>query len=192
MEWHEKYRTDDWWEDPAQWSAMMIEWLQGKLDTIPGHRGPPSDETHQIRDELIRMNQVGFITAGSQPGLDSPRLRQRAYVTGCAPAPLAHRWAACALSAGLHAWVWSTYGYLTNEQWMAEFDLINPQHRLPVTMRDGDEFTWVPIGLPNEFGLQRDDYLQLAIIDPTWGPSTKLFTGEIITNPKKEGNTWPT
>jgi hypothetical protein len=65
---------------------LTARWLEGSLDSVPGHSGPPADETRCIAPTLAVLNRAGYVTTSSQPGLtsweDGCQWRQRAFVTG--------------------------------------------------------------------------------------------------------------
>ncbi len=159
-------------DDPREHPTMTIAWLKGGIEDLPYHLGPPADETSHIKSDLIHMNNLGFITESSQPGLKRGVVLQRAYVHGVAEASRAHRWAAAAIDAGFWAWVWSCDGYI-------DIDYIDPSHRQPVTASDGRQTTWLPLGLESDI-LRQPRWLQLAILDPQWGRTNGLFNGNFV------------
>ena len=61
------------------------QWLQGKIKTSPTYAGPPNEETLPYIPQLIRMNEHGLLTMGSQPGTvelqpDGSVQEQRGYL----------------------------------------------------------------------------------------------------------------
>lgn len=70
---------------------LMLDFLNGDLETTPWHLGPVDDETNLIIYKLKTINDLGFVTTDSQPGIcqeiTSPEgkkwnERQRGYITG--------------------------------------------------------------------------------------------------------------
>ena len=59
---------------------LNLDFLHGKIDITPYHYGKINDETHEILDELIKMNEYGILTIESQPGCNKKRLKQKPYV----------------------------------------------------------------------------------------------------------------
>lgn len=65
--------------------ALTAAWLLGAGQYYPAYAAAsPADETAPLLSDLARLNRVGFVTDGSQPGVpfDSKGSAQRAYVTG--------------------------------------------------------------------------------------------------------------
>lgn len=63
----------------------VVDWLEGRIRTLPSHLGPPSRETRSIAEDLRLLNARGdVVTDNSQPGLSNVWGRQRATVQGLA------------------------------------------------------------------------------------------------------------
>lgn len=79
-------------ETPQDLQRLTIAFLRGELTSTCYHIGPPMPESNEIVDKLVRINELGFITTGSQPGkvgaehVGQPH--QRCYVEGI----LKRRW----------------------------------------------------------------------------------------------------
>lgn len=58
--------------------SLTLEFLKGKIIATNYHFGPLHQESKKIINELIKMNELGFITTCSQPG----NKKQRGYVCG--------------------------------------------------------------------------------------------------------------
>ena len=61
---------------------LTIDFLKGKMCGTNYHYGPLSKESKKIKNELIKMNELGFITTCSQPGELETNSKQRGYVCG--------------------------------------------------------------------------------------------------------------
>lgn len=68
--------------------GLTARWLEGGMSHHPGYCGQPDKETTEILKPLIHANVRGFVTIGSQPGVDPVRgydghlWHQRAAVDG--------------------------------------------------------------------------------------------------------------
>lgn len=98
------------WAEPTSLTGLAdrtVRWLVGDLHETPGHMGPPDEETDAIRDDLIAINRAGFVTTGSQPGLDPTPAwdgepwEQRAFLEGYTTPEKAAAVQRAALDAGL-------------------------------------------------------------------------------------------
>jgi hypothetical protein len=65
-----------------QLQKLTLEFLKGKIISTNYHYGPLNKESKKIINELIKMNESGFITISSQPGEIIESRRQRGYVCG--------------------------------------------------------------------------------------------------------------
>ena len=74
--------VDAWYdiESFADLAHTMIGFLEGTVAETPTHGGPLDPESINITHDLVELTRRGLITDGSQPGLISPTLRQRACV----------------------------------------------------------------------------------------------------------------
>lgn len=62
---------------------LTLDFIKGKLIATNYHYGPLHIESKKIINELIKMNDLGFITISSQPGeIEYEIRRQRGYVCG--------------------------------------------------------------------------------------------------------------
>jgi hypothetical protein len=62
---------------------LTLDFIKGKLIATNYHYGPLHKESKKIINELIKMNELGFITINSQPGeIEYEIRRQRGYVCG--------------------------------------------------------------------------------------------------------------
>jgi hypothetical protein len=53
----------------ADLAQATVAFLRGDLDQTPIHGGPPNDETDPLVPALVEMNEAGFVTTDSQPGV---------------------------------------------------------------------------------------------------------------------------
>lgn len=67
----------------------MADWLEGRISSQPGYQPNfgPDEETADLVPILAAVNRAGYLTTGSQPGLEGPGFdgshwRQRAAVDG--------------------------------------------------------------------------------------------------------------
>lgn len=68
----------------ADLGQLTADWLEGRLGgECPGYLDTETeDETRHLIPVLAATNRRGFVTTNSQPGIESPRTRQRAAVDG--------------------------------------------------------------------------------------------------------------
>jgi hypothetical protein len=66
----------------AEYRTTMLDFLNGKINVSNNHYGKLDIESELIKDKLIRINRLGFITTGSQPGYLDKYYRQREYIDG--------------------------------------------------------------------------------------------------------------
>lgn len=108
--------------------TLTADWLRGEVGGFPGYESLPAAETHEITEPLIRLNEVGLLTTGSQPAAMEDDWRQRAFVEGFATEEDACRIDVKALYSDLHILTFPPGeggGY-----------------RTPVGVRDGRPVTW--------------------------------------------------
>lgn len=163
--------SHDWApSDVLQWGSNLVRaWLLGEVETTPWHLGPPCSETAQITAWLLEFNRAGFVTTNSQPGLPltpdgSSMWRQRAWVDGTMTTSRARAIVTACQAHDLIALEWPAIG---NGEDFAKM------RRVPVTEVDGEEVTWMPIGIPSDLvefaGLPGPGLSQLTVIDLEWG-----------------------
>jgi hypothetical protein len=73
------------WKDVSTFKDLqqnVILFLRGKHTTSPWHGTPVDPETVPLLEDLITLNQGGFITTESQPDEYTKKDIQRAYVSG--------------------------------------------------------------------------------------------------------------
>ena len=107
---------------------LAVDWLRGELLTFPAYGGQPAPETHEIIDPLIRLNESGLLTMGSQPAQIGEGWQQRAYVDGFAAEIDARRIEVKTLYSDLHILTFPPGeggGYMT-----------------PVSVSGGEPTTW--------------------------------------------------
>ena len=62
---------------------VNIRFLKGEIYDTPYHLGPICKETTTILQNIIRLNERGFITTGSQPSYEEDgQILQRSYIQG--------------------------------------------------------------------------------------------------------------
>lgn len=82
---------------------LMARFIQGKLQYSPLYCSPTVDgETLPLVPYLAGLNQAGFLTTDSQPGMERPDWKQRAFVDGFALESVARRIARISLFSDLH------------------------------------------------------------------------------------------
>jgi hypothetical protein len=61
---------------------LNMEFIKGNMYATCYHYGPLNSESKLIIEELVKMNELGFITTGSQPGEDTNKSKQRGTING--------------------------------------------------------------------------------------------------------------
>ena len=51
-------------------TQLFVNFLKGELDRLPWSEGPITAEVETIKDDLIRLNERGFLTINSQPAIN--------------------------------------------------------------------------------------------------------------------------
>lgn len=165
------------WKDAktvADLGQLMADWLEGRIPRRPGYGDTrPDPETNELIPVLAACNRAGFITDSSQPGFDGPGFdgahwRQRAAVTGfVADRALLARLASEARAAGLQI--------VTDGRPVVAVER-NGESRLAFgdKIRRGYMRTiWGGIG--RDALREVSAAQQIAIIDPVWGESDRLW-----------------
>jgi len=158
---------------------LMARWLEGDIGSQPGYqpRYGPEPETADLVETLAACNRSGYLTIGSQPGLITAQVQQRAAVEGfTADVGMLRRLASLAESTGLLiAWHQIPIG-------------VESAEGFTVTLSEGEPFT--------AFGRQLDirdlDLIwrgchwtavdsviaswQVALVDPEYGRTDRLLT----------------
>jgi hypothetical protein len=67
---------------PNELQKLTVDFIKGKIIATNYHYNPLHKESNKIIDELIKMNELGFITTSSKPGDLTESKRQRGYVRG--------------------------------------------------------------------------------------------------------------
>ncbi|CEJ84034.1 Putative Methylenetetrahydrofolate reductase [[Torrubiella] hemipterigena] len=49
---------------------LFVRYLNNEVDTLPWSEAPLTSESNSIKDKLVELNQKGFLTINSQPGVD--------------------------------------------------------------------------------------------------------------------------
>lgn len=165
----------------ADLGATAADWLEGSL---PGEHPNGYDtldpETKSLVPVLAAANRAGFITDNSQPGesgtgYDGSHYEQRAAVDGwIAPGRLLDRIRTEAKRAGLTV--------------VSQQAGSRPRPGIPVTRANGQAVTWFATWEPHRTrtewiwsgvgGRARRELrttTYLTLIDPAWGPSTRLW-----------------
>lgn len=83
----ERYLPDPlvWDEDMPfeRMCEMTVKWIsRDGVKSTPGYLSEPDPETDLIMNDLILLNQNGYLTSNSQPGRRGLGWKQRAWVTG--------------------------------------------------------------------------------------------------------------
>jgi hypothetical protein len=164
----------------AELGELTALWLEGELEETPGHGGPPAEETRPFVPILAATNRAGAVTVNSQPGEDEMikggQWLQRATVDFLLPHEIADSLSAAAARRGL---IVIRHGAAPATTDMDISAL--------VTLNDGEPYTWS--GRPAGIDQLRYEYEycspeliaevlqaeQVALIEPEWGPSTRVW-----------------
>lgn len=166
----------------AELGELMVLWLEGQIETWPGHDGGPDPETTALIPTLAACNRAGYLTSQSQPGQSGPGFdgllwEQRAAVEGfIADARLLTRLCDAADGADLMVIVHSAGGVSTG-----------PREGVTVTLRDGRDYTGFGMRLDGRHlacqwpGVAREPFREIAaawqvtLIDPEYGRNDRLW-----------------
>ncbi|CAH2353375.1 methylenetetrahydrofolate reductase 2 [[Candida] railenensis] len=75
----------DLWGTPQtvqELSQIVVSYLKGDLSSLPWSDGPIGDESQVMVDNLIKLNQKGFITMNSQPAINAVKSKDKTYGWG--------------------------------------------------------------------------------------------------------------
>lgn len=61
---------------------LNMQFIKGEIYNTCYHYGPLNRESNRVHNELVKMNELGFITTGSQPGEEKVKSQQRGTVSG--------------------------------------------------------------------------------------------------------------
>ena len=165
----------------ADLGELTAQWIEGRIGSQPGYYGPSDIEDPALIPVLARLNRAGFITTGSQAGLDEgdgrlARCRQRAAVEGFADYAMVLEMAAAAGAGGLTAVV---HAPRSLPRWRYRYDRAEV-----VTLMNGQTYTRFGVQVPRRhirsavtgYGICHRDAVtalfsawQVTIIDPEWG-----------------------
>lgn len=82
---------------------LTARFIEGQSPYFPGYGADTVDfETKELIPYLAAYNRAGFLTLVSQPGMDDPDWKQRAFVDGFALEPVTKQIARVSLYAELH------------------------------------------------------------------------------------------
>lgn len=70
---------------------LNVCFLRGELSWTPYHDGPIFEETLPLLQNLIRINEAGFLSVEGQPGTLTPTIEQKSYIVGLVPRNIAQR-----------------------------------------------------------------------------------------------------
>jgi hypothetical protein len=157
----------------AELGELTARWLEGGI-THPNGQDTPDDETMPLAGALAAINRAGLVTFFSQPGEPHSAWTQRAAVSGFCSDETCERLAAAFAP--------------TDLLFLAEYHGGASALRIPVTLDNGEPYTWVG-------GSLDDDYLEICyagvpatgiavlstswyvtILDPVWGRSDLLWS----------------
>ncbi len=172
----------------ADLGELTARWLEGDISQHPCYGGGPDEETVPLIPVLAGLNRAGFVTLYSSPGLDvrgadGARWQQRAAVEGLiAGTADARAFVTVAGRAGMNIVVHHP-DFRPRWRWRCE-------EEIPVTLRDGEEYTWFGQQLSRRdichrrlgWGICRRDAKdavcsawQVTVIDPAWGRPGELW-----------------
>ncbi|KAJ5465422.1 hypothetical protein N7530_009209 [Penicillium desertorum] len=63
-------------------SDIFVNFLTGKLDRLPWSDSPITTEAHEIQEDLLKLNQRGFLTINSQPAVNGVKSSHPVYGWG--------------------------------------------------------------------------------------------------------------
>ncbi|KAJ5154754.1 Methylenetetrahydrofolate reductase [Penicillium coprophilum] len=63
-------------------SNIFVDFLAGKLDRLPWSDSPITTEAHDIQEDLLKLNQRGFLTINSQPAVNGVKSSHPVYGWG--------------------------------------------------------------------------------------------------------------
>lgn len=149
------------------YAAMTVEWLKGRLPSLPGYRSCVDVDEHLapgLTETLIALNTAAFLTTASQAGSlckgsDGARWEQVAAVTG-----LTTR---------------RTTAWLQGELGGTGFRAVTSRARhasdgefygVPVTWRQGSEYSWFG-AVSDLMVIPSDAEVALTVYDPVPGPN---------------------
>lgn len=171
---------------------LTARWLRGELPTCLTYYGTPDDETGEIRDVLVALNEAGYLTDFSQPAHDwtvgwdgVTEFRQRAAVTFLLDETRADVARTVADRFGL----WVKAGRAPRSRWTTRYQA---RRRLPVTeaRREGEVFATTGVGFLNprsywrwvgrthatrHVGRVLADAVQVTVVDLNWGRNEVLW-----------------
>ena len=73
------------WGEPKsikELSDIFVRFLTGKLDRLPWSDSPITTEAHDIQEDLLNLNQRGFLTINSQPAVNGVKSSHPVYGWG--------------------------------------------------------------------------------------------------------------
>ncbi|KAJ5124048.1 uncharacterized protein N7515_007873 [Penicillium bovifimosum] len=73
------------WGEPKsikELSDIFVRFLTGKLDRLPWSDSPITSEAHEIQQDLLNLNQRGFLTINSQPAVNGVKSSHPIYGWG--------------------------------------------------------------------------------------------------------------
>lgn len=103
-EWRRRAADKNQWAEVdtlAELGTVTARWLEGDIQYNWAYNGRPDEETDQLVAPLASANRAGFVTTGSQPGLEEDAWQQRAAVEGLADTATRDRLKVSAESRGL-------------------------------------------------------------------------------------------
>lgn len=171
---HESSGTSQWGAARSldDLARATIAFLRGELDSTPTHGGPPNPETGPLLETLVSLNEAGFVTMDSQPGVVDDAGAQRAYVEGLCFEETVDRVVHGLLRTDLVALTFAP----GTSAWGG----------IAVTVDDGDPFTFLgrhdgshleyfDNGSP-ELAAVLDQLWLVQVFDPVWGRAEELWT----------------
>jgi len=173
----ERRRAEETWRSAAAFGELCelsAKFIEGTSPFFPGYAADRVDaETDELVPFLAAFNRAGFLTTGSQPGMDEPDWKQRAFVDGYALEPVAKQIARVSLYAELHIVV-APPGYSVG-------------FHTPVILRDFMPHGWAGFSSFDELEFFEDasgerafQELRLAwfisIVDLKWGRNDHLWS----------------
>ena len=156
---------------------MNISFLKGELQATAYHFGPLLAESTPLVEKLVTLNELDFLTTGSQPGCtvhsQGRRYEQRFYIDGVMP----RKYLAMFLQRMYTRCPTAFLYILEKEHTYEEIQMLKEQDLYWLTKSDTDGVTHIPeIGGPcemfqtcdNVYPELVDEYMSIFLMDTRW------------------------
>ncbi len=154
---------------------LNTQFIKGEIYNTCYHYGPLNRESSRISKELLEMNQLGFITTGSQPGQERVDCQQRGVVEGLIDKRVFERFRRIMYNTcdDIYIRKCDDTNMLNILRWFGQ----QPPEWFYVTIDNGNPFTHTAqCDMPCEsfrrcklYEQLKEKYFQIDIIDIQWG-----------------------